>query len=103
MPRSTGWISLPIRTIRGWTSQQFISERLAGGDLLAALSAVERLVNQRPADIGLGLIRAEILVNLGNDTLAAGELEALAQLPLAADQKTLVAELTSIIDGHARR
>ena len=42
-------------------------------------------------------------MNLGNDTLAAGELEALAQLPLAADQKARVAELTSIIDGHARR
>ena len=58
-------------------NQQFISERLAGGDLPAALSAVERLVNQRPADVGLRLIRAEILVNLGNDTLATGELEAL--------------------------
>jgi len=84
-------------------NQQFISERLAGGDLPAALSAVERLVNQRPADVGLRLIRAEILVNLGNDTLATGELEALAQLPLAADQKARVAELTSIIDGRARR
>ena len=84
-------------------NQQFISERLAGCDLPAALSAVERLVNQRPADVGLRLIRAEILVNLGNDTLATGELEALAQLPLAADQKARVAELTSIIDGRARR
>ena len=84
-------------------NQQFITERLASGDLPAALSAVERLINQRPADVGLRLIRAEILVNLGNDTLATGELEALSQLPLAADQKTRVAELTSVIDGRARR
>lgn len=84
-------------------NQQFITERLSSGDLPAALSAVERLINQRPADIGLRLIRAEILVNLGNDTLATGELVALAQLPLAADQKTRIDELTSVIDGRAKR
>jgi len=62
-------------------NQQFITERLSSGDLPAALSAVERLINQRPADIGLRLIRAEILVNLGNDTLATGELVALRNFP----------------------
>ena len=54
----------------------------------AALSAVERLVILRPTDVQLQILRAEILVNLGNDTLALGELEALAKLPLLADQKT---------------
>ena len=46
-------------------NEQFVTERLARGDLPAALSAVERLINLRPADVGLRLIRAEILVNLG--------------------------------------
>lgn len=84
-------------------NQQFITERLASGDLPAALSAVERLINLQPADVGLRLIRAEILVNLGNDTLAIGELEALARLPLASEQKLRVEELTSVIDGRAKR
>ena len=84
-------------------NQQFITERLAIGDLPAALSAVERLINQQPADVGLRLIRAEILVNLGNDTLASGELEALAKLPLVADQKAKIANMQSVIDGRAKR
>ena len=42
-------------------NEQFVTERLAQGDVTAALSAVERLINLRPADVGLRLIRAEIL------------------------------------------
>lgn len=97
------WIDILADPDNQTLNQQFISERLAKGDLPAALSAVERLINKRPADVGLRLIRAEILVNLGNDTLATGELEALAQLPLAADQKARVAELTSVIKKRAKR
>jgi len=84
-------------------NEQFVTERLAKGDLPAALSAVERLINLRPADVGLRLIRAEILVNLGNDTLATGELDALVQLPMADEQKSRIRELQSVIEGRAKR
>ena len=84
-------------------NEQFVTERLAKGDLPAALSAVERLINLRPADVGLRLIRAEILVNLGNDTLATGELDALAQLPMADEQKSRIRKLQSVIKGRAKR
>ena len=84
-------------------NQQFISERIEAGDVPAALSAVERLINLRPADIQLRLLRAELLVSLGNDTLAIGELEALAQLPMAPEQSARVDELRRVIDSRAKR
>ena len=79
-------------------NQQFISERIEAGDVPAALSAVERLINLRPADIQLRLLRAELLVSLGNDTLAIGEIEALAQLPMAPEQSARVNDLRRVID-----
>ncbi len=84
-------------------NRQFVSERLAKGDLPAALSAVERLINLRPTDLPARLLRAEILVNLANDTLARGELEALAKLPLRAVQKARVARLQETIESRSRR
>ena len=84
-------------------NQQFISERIEAGDVPAALSAVERLINLRPADIQLRLLRAEFLVSLGNDTLAIGEIEALAQLPMAPEQSARVADLRRVIESRAQR
>ena len=84
-------------------NQQFISERIEAGDVPAALSAVERLINLRPADIQLRLLRAELLVSLGNDTLAIGEIDALAQLPLAPEQSARVDELRQAIESRAQR
>lgn len=84
-------------------NEQFISERLASGDLPAALSAVERVIAANPADVPLRLLRAEILVNLANDTLAIGELDALDQLPLLPDQKRAVANLRRVIESRAKR
>ena len=84
-------------------NQQFISERIEAGDVPAALSAVERLINLRPADIQLRLLRAEFLVSLGNDTLAIGEIEALAQLPMAPEQSARVAYLRQLIESRAQR
>ena len=84
-------------------NQQFVSERLEAGDLPAALSAIERVLLVRPADIPLRLLRAEILVSLANDTLAGGELEALAKLPLLPDQKERVRVLQDTIDSRAKR
>jgi len=84
-------------------NRQFISERIEAGDVPAALSAVERLINLRPADIQLRLLRAELLVNLGNDTLAIGEIEALARLPMPPEQSARVDELREVIESRARR
>lgn len=84
-------------------NQQFASERLAENDLPAALSAVERLIILRPTDIPARILRAEILVNLANDTLAKGELEALAKLPLPPEQKERIKRLQDILDSRARR
>ena len=84
-------------------NRQFVSERLARGDLPAALSAVERLIVLRPTDIPARILRAEILVNLANDTLAAGELEALARLPLLPEQAERITRLQDIIESRNRR
>ena len=84
-------------------NQQFINERVEAGDVPAALSAVERLINLQPADIQLRLLRAELLVSLGNDTLAIGEIEALAQLPMAPEQSARVNELRQVIESRAQR
>ena len=84
-------------------NQQFIAERLGDGDLSAALSAVERLILLRPTDMPLRILRAEILVNLGNDTLATGELEALAKLPLLPEQTARVNDLQDVIESRTRR
>lgn len=84
-------------------NRQFVSERLARGDLPAALSAVERLIVLRPTDIPARILRAELLVNLANDTLAKGELEALARLPLLPQQAERIERLQDIIESRSRR
>lgn len=84
-------------------NQQFVSERIQAGDVPSALSAIERLINLRPADIQLRLLRAELLVSLGNDTLAIGEIEALEQLPMAPEQSTRVDNLRRTIESRAQR
>ena len=57
----------------------------------------------RPSDIPLRILRAEILVNLANDTLAEGELAALAKLPLQPEQKARVDRLQGIIESRGKR
>ena len=84
-------------------NEQFVTERLAAGDLPAALSAVERVIAANPGDVPLRLLRAEILVNLANDTLAIGELDGLDQLPLLPDQRKMVNNLRRVIEARAKR
>ena len=96
------WLDLLADPDNAALNQQFVAERLADGDLPAALSAVERLVIARPTDVPLRILRAEILVNLGNDTLALGELEALAKLPLLPDQTSKIEQLQDIIDARTK-
>ena len=96
------WLDLLQDPDNAALNQQFVAERLAEGDLPAALSAVERLIILRPTDVPLRLLRAEILVNLANDTLALGELEALAKLPLLPEQKAKIERLQDVIDGRTK-
>lgn len=84
-------------------NETFARERLAKGDLSAALSAVERVISETPASTDLRLLRAEILVQLTNDSLANGELQALAQLPLSAGQMRRVNELIRIVEQRRQR
>lgn len=119
LPLLAGWIALgsaimPAMAEVRWTdilqdpdnielNERFVTERLATGDLPAALSAVERVIYLNPADIGLRLLRAEILVKLSNDTLARGEHDALAKLPLSGNQQEIVERLRAVIDNRARQ
>ena len=48
-----GWMDIISDPDNQALNEQFVTERLAKGDLPAALSAVERLINLRPADVGL--------------------------------------------------
>ena len=97
------WADLLADPDNAALNQQFIAERLAKGDVPAALSAIERLIIQRPTDIPARILRAELLVGLANDTLARGELDALARLPLPADQRQRIERLQDIIDTRASR
>lgn len=97
------WLDLLSDPDNATLNRQFVSERLAEGDLPAALSAIERLMVLRPSDIPLRILRAEILVNLANDTLAEGELAALAKLPLQPEQKARVDRLQGIIESRGKR
>ncbi|MGB2411850.1 MAG: hypothetical protein ACPIC3_09750 [Candidatus Puniceispirillaceae bacterium] len=97
------WLDLLSDPDNASLNRQFVAERLAEGDMPAALSAIERLLILRPTDIPFRILRAEILVNLGNDTLARGELEALARLPLLPSQKDRVERLQDAIDSRGKR
>ena len=84
-------------------NQQFANERLAGGDAKAALAAVERVLVAEPTNFGARLFRAEVLVALGADLQAEGELRALAALPLPSDIKRRVKKLRDRLNDRQRR
>ncbi|MCH1541917.1 MAG: hypothetical protein L7U45_02550, partial [Alphaproteobacteria bacterium] len=84
-------------------NQQFANERLAGGNAKAALAAVERVLVAEPTNFGARLFRAEVLVALGADLQAEGELRALAALPLPSDVKRRVKKLRDRLNDRQRR
>ena len=55
------WLDLLQDPDNAALNQQFVAERLAEGDLPAALSAVERLIILRPTDVPLRLLRLKFL------------------------------------------
>ena len=81
-------------------NEKFAKERLSKGDLPAALSAIERVLNLKPTNTPLRLLRAELLVQLGNNSLAETELKALLKLPLGELQKSQVNNLMAIIEDR---
>lgn len=84
-------------------NQQFANERLAGGDAKAALAAVERVLVAEPTNFAARLFRAEVLVALGADLQAEGELRALAALPLPAGIKKRVKNLRERLSNRQRQ
>ena len=84
-------------------NRQYASERLQQGDPKAALAAIERVLVQQPANLPARLMRARILMAMGSDLQARGELEALAILPLGADIKREVAKMLDALDRRQSR
>ncbi len=84
-------------------NQRFAQERLAKGDAKAALAAIERILVKEPANLPVRFLRARILVALGNDLQARGELEALNALPLPQDTATEVDNMLQLINRRYSR
>jgi len=74
-------------------NEQFATQRITKGDFSAALSAIERVLIQVPMNVPFRLLRAELLINLGNDSLAYNELVGLKKLPTSANQKLMINRL----------
>ena len=56
-------------------NRTYALERIQARDIKPALSAIERVIHANPLDLGARLIRAQILIYLGDFALARGELE----------------------------
>ena len=65
-------------------NEQYVRERIQAGDLSQALAAVERIILIQPLNINARIIRARVLMGLGNFGAAEQELRALDVLPLPA-------------------
>lgn len=78
-------------------NEKFAMERISKGDYPAALSAIERVLHVAPTNTPLRLLRAELLVNLGNDKLAENELNTLDKLPLSENQRNQIRNLLNQI------
>jgi len=74
-------------------NRQYALERIQAQDIKPALSAIERVIQAAPLDLGARLIRAQILISLGDYALAQSELELLARLKLPPEQTDLVTQL----------
>ena len=58
-------------------NQAFIDERIKAGNLPPALSAVERIIQLQPLNVGARILRAQLLISLGNYATAKTEIDAL--------------------------
>lgn len=78
----------------------FARERLTDGDAKAALSAIERVLAQEPANLPARLFRARVLLALGSDLQAESELEALNIVPLP---DNISSQITKMLNDVKRR
>jgi len=74
-------------------NRQYALERIQAQDIKPALSAIERVIQAAPLDLGARLIRAQILISLGDHSMAQSELELLARFKLPPEEKDLVTKL----------
>jgi len=74
-------------------NRAYALERIQARDIKPALSAIERVIHANPLDLGARLIRAQILIYLGDFALARGELEVLSKLKIPDTQAAMVDEL----------
>lgn len=84
-------------------NRQYAVEQLAKDNLNSALSAIERVLILEPLDLQARLLRAQILVSLGNDLIAKSELDALKNLKLPDAFSSRVRSLLNVIEQRARR
>jgi len=74
-------------------NQAFIDERIKAGDLPPALSAVERIIQLQPLNVGARILRAQLLISLGNYATAKTEIDALDFYTLPESQQREVDRL----------
>ncbi|MGC6511564.1 MAG: tetratricopeptide repeat protein [Parvibaculales bacterium] len=84
-------------------NREYASERLQQGDPKAALAAIERVLVQQPTNLPARLLRARILMAMGSDLQARGELEALAILPLNEEISQEVSKMLAALDRRQSR
>lgn len=84
-------------------NRAYALERIKARDIKPALSAIERVIRANPLDLGARLIKAQILVYLGDFAIARSELEVLANLNLPEEQAATVADLLKQADESTSR
>ena len=81
-------------------NQAFIDERIKAGDLPPALSAVERVIQLQPLNVGARILRAQLLISLGNYATAKTEIDALDFYALPESQQREVDRLKEQITAE---
>ena len=84
-------------------NRQYALERIQVQDIKPALSAIERVIQAAPLDFGARLIRAQILISLGDFSIAQSELELLSQLKLPDEQSLLARNLLKLAKNSQKR
>ncbi len=84
-------------------NRQYATERLQRGKPKAALGAIERVLVKQPTNLPARLMRARILMAMGSDPQARGELHALNVLPLPDNIAREVAAMLSTLTRRRAR
>ena len=84
-------------------NQAFIDERIQAGDLPPALSAVERIIQLQPLNVGARILRAQLLISMGNLAIAKTEIDALDRYRLPENQQREVERLSEQLASQLNR